>query len=387
MLTMLLRLVLFSAMDLFTNDAVSLSPSTRVAFVGRTSPQQSSGGSLVSAPSHSAGCTCGSCRGATALFADVAPEEGAEEAEAALADAPAEVVAMDGVESPDEAHNVERPARQQLKKKKANPGKELSEFEEGSTVTGTVKSIASYGAFVDIGATTDGLLHISQLATGFVSDVGAVVKEGQEVQVRIVKIDTNKGQVALSLITAEEEASSAEAARQDRPRRQNAGGGGGGGNRRDDSAVLSSLQEKGWDTSLMVEGTVISTVDFGCFVRLDASALNSECQGSFDGLVHISAMRSGRVTSVSDIVKVDEKVQVRMKGIDGTKVALTMLSTEDEESKREERSNKGGDDGNYSNDGIKDIGMGAKDWKESVVKMDDEMPVFKNLAVVQDRRR
>jgi elongation factor Ts len=294
---------------------------------------------------------------------------------------------MDGVESEDEAHNVDRPARQQLRKKKGNQGKALSEFEEGSTVTGTIKSITTYGAFVDIGATTDGLLHISQLATGFVSEVGDVVKDGQEVQVRIVKIDTKKGQVALSLITAEEEASSAEAAqqaRQQRPRRQNNSN----SNRRDDSAVLISLQEKGWDSSQMVEGTVVSTLDFGCFVRIDASTLNSEVEGTFDGLVHISALQSGRVSSVTDVVKAEDKVQVRVKSIDGTKVSLTMLSTEDEVSKREERSSGGGDnDNSFSGDYNDGLGEGAKDWKEILVKMDDDMPVFKNFAVVEDRRR
>jgi small subunit ribosomal protein S1 len=95
---------------------------------------------------------------------------------------------MEGVESDDEAHNLERPARAALKKKKP-AGKDLSEFSEGSTVKGTIKSIASYGAFVDIGASTDGLLHVSQLSAGFVSDVSEVVKEGQEVEVRIVKIE------------------------------------------------------------------------------------------------------------------------------------------------------------------------------------------------------
>ena len=119
---------------------------------------------------------------------------------------------MDGIESADEAHNVDRPARQQLKKKRAPKGKELSEYEVGSMVSGSVKSITNYGAFVDIGAQTDGLLHISQLSTGYVASVGDILKEGQDVEVRIVSIDAEKKQVALSLMTEEEATASAEAA-------------------------------------------------------------------------------------------------------------------------------------------------------------------------------
>jgi len=293
-----------------------------------------------------------------ALFADVAEET----------EVPAEVEAMDGVESTDEAHNVDRPARSSIKKKKP-AGKDLSEFSEGSMVKGTVKSIASYGAFVDIGASTDGLLHVSQLSAEFVSDVSDVVKEGQEVEVRIVKIDAGKGQVGLSLMTEEEAAAS----KPSRPAKR------GGGGRRDDTAVLSALTEKGWDQTVMVEGTVVSTVDFGAFVKVDASTLNGECEGSFDGLVHISSLKIGRVASVSDVVKPDDKVQVRCKSIDGRKVSLTMLSVEDEEAKAAEGGGRGG--GGGFSDGL-DPGDGAKDWKESVAKIEEDMPSFKNTPLI-----
>lgn len=291
------------------------------------------------------------------MFADVAEEVSAE-------DVPAEVEALDGVESSEEAHNVDRPARKELKKKRGPKGKDLSEFAAGSTVSGTVKSITTYGAFIDIGASTDGLLHISQLASGYVASVGDVVNEGQEIEVRIVSIDAAKGQVALSLITEEEAASGGDARSQNRKPRQQ---------RRDDSAVLSSLAEKGWEPATFVEGTVVSTVAFGCFVHVDASTLNAECEGEFDGLVHISALAPRRVSSVTDVVNVDQKVQVRVKSIDGSKVSLTMLSVEDEEAKAEASGPP--------------VPQGAKDWKESVAKMEDTMPVFKNGPVVEDRRK
>eukprot|EP00980_Cylindrotheca_fusiformis_P015216 scaffold4222_cov115-Cylindrotheca_fusiformis.AAC.12 len=330
---------------------------TSVAFFGRT------GATFVGNThnfGHPAACACGPCRQGSALFADVT-EDVTEDVTAE--DVPSEVEALDGVESSEEAHNVERPARKELKKKRASKGKDISEFEVGSTVSGSVKSIQSYGAFIDIGASTDGLLHISQLASGYVANVGDILSEGQEVEVRIVNIDAAKGQVGLSLMTEEEAASSNEPRSRSKPRQQ----------RRDDSAVLSSLSEKGWEPSTFVEGTVVSTVDFGCFVRVDASALNSECEGEFDGLVHISALAPRRVSSVTDVVSVDQKVQVRVKSIAGSKVSLTMLSVEDEENKAEASGPP--------------APQGAKDWKESLAKLEDTMPTFKNGPVVEDKRK
>ena len=350
--------------------------STNVAFVSKVS-------SVANSRVHSAGCACPSCvtfhtsgcscagcastHRTTALFADVADDVEVPAHVADDVDVPAEVEAMDGVESADEAHNVERPARANLKKKKKE-GKEITELEVGSMVTGSVKSITTYGAFIDIGAQTDGLLHISQLASGFVANVGDILKEGQEVEVRIVSVDTGKGQVALSLLT-EEEAAAGHQPRRERPKRQS--------NRRDDSAALSALAEKGFDPETFVEGKVVSTVDFGCFVRVDVSKLNGECEGEIDGLVHISALGSGRVNSVTDVVNVDDSVQVRLKSINGNKVSLTMLSLEDEAKKMEAQNERRGG-GEIE---------GAKDWKEQLEKLEDTMPTFKNPPLVEDRRK
>jgi len=301
--------------------------------------------------SHSAGCSCPGClikRRRTMLFAEAAGD-----------DVTTEVVDVDGVESSEETPNVEPAAREPMKKKS------LSEFEEGSTVTGTVKSLASYGAFVDIGAATDGLLHVSQLSIEFVSDVSDVIKAGQKVEVRIVKIDSEKGQIGLSLITAEEAAAANEAAKKSR-----GGGGRRQGGRRDDSAVLGALIEKKWDTAVMVEGIVVSTTDFGAFVKVDASKLNAECEGEFDGLVHISALKADRVNSVSDVVSPNDKVQVRCKSIENNKVSLTMLTVVEDEAKGS--GGRGGGGGGYEFD---EGDMGAKDWKDSVVTIDDEEKV------------
>jgi predicted RNA-binding protein with RPS1 domain len=284
-----------------------------------------------------------------------------------VAEVPGEVAAMDGIESEDEAHNAERPARKSLKKK-GPQGKPLSEYKVGDTVKGRVKTIASYGAFIDIGAQTDGLLHISQLSVGFVKDVKEILELNSEIDVRITNIDEKKNQVALSLLSAEqaEEAKAqAPAPRQQKERQQRQ-------QRSDDSAVVNGLKEKGWDQNKFVEGTVISTVDFGAFVRINAADLNPEVEGELDGLVHISALSVGRVSSVDSAVKVNEKVQVRVKEIANRKVSLTMVSVEDEETISEAKA-------------VKDVGPGNANWKEDSAKI--QMPAFKNGPVVVDLRK
>lgn len=310
---------------------------------------------------HSAFCNCGACR-RTVLFADAAAEA---EPEAV----PEEVEALDGVESTEEAHNVERPARKALKKKGPR-GKPLSDFKAGDTVQAKVKTITNYGAFMDIGATTDGLLHISQLSVEFVSDVNEILEPGQEVEVRITAIDEAKNQVALSLLSAEQEQNAKEAAqasrsKRERPQRQE---------RRDDSAAIQALKEKGWSTEQFIEGTAVSTVDFGAFVRIDVSQLNSEVEGEIDGLVHISALTAGRADSVTNYVNVDDKVQVRLKAIgDRNKISLTMVSVEDEKAKMEAT-------------GSAPVPMGNPEWREAVSKLQVQMPEFKNGPVVVDTR-
>lgn len=308
---------------------------------------------------HPAVCGCVACRGATRLFMSDADAE-----------VPPEVESMDGIESEEEAHNADRPARSSLKKKRAPKGKALSEFEVGSTVSAKVKTITAYGAFLDIGATTDGLLHISNLSQGFVSDVKEFLSEGQEVEVRITNIDEGKNQIGLTMLTEEEEEASKQPRRQQQQQR--------GGGRSDDSAVVAALAEKGFDPAQFVEGTVASTVAFGAFVRFDASQLNTEVEGEMDGLVHISALSTGRADSVTSYVNTGDKVQVRVKSIEGKKVSLSMISVEDEEAEAARRQSFGADE---------PVQVGAKDWKESLDKIAEGQKDFFNGPLVVDLRK
>lgn len=289
---------------------------------------------------------------------------------------PANVEALDGVLTETEQHNTERPARRAIKKKDRQ-GKLLSEFQVGQTVKGRVKSLASYGAFIDIGAETDGLLHISQLSVDYVADVKSILEMGKEYDVRITKIDATKKQVGLSLLTEQEEVNAASNAAASRaPRQQSSNSN--QSQRRDDSPVLNALQAKGWDPSQFVEGTVVSLVDFGAFVNVDCSQLNSEVEGVLDGLVHISAMGTNRVKSVSDVVKVNDKVKIRVKSIEKGKVSLSMVSVEDEQTKNEARGSGSESSGQ---------GMGAADWKESLEKIQAGFPTFTNKPEVLDLRK
>ncbi len=69
---------------------------------------------------------------------------------------------------------------------------------EGAEVVGTVKNLADYGVFVDLGG-IDGLLHITDLAWGRVANAADVVHVGQEIRVKVLKHDVEKGRVSLGL--------------------------------------------------------------------------------------------------------------------------------------------------------------------------------------------
>lgn len=72
-------------------------------------------------------------------------------------------------------------------------------FEVGKIVTGKVTAIKPFGAFVALDENTQGLVHISQVAHGFVKDINECLSVGGEVQVKILSIDENSGKISLSI--------------------------------------------------------------------------------------------------------------------------------------------------------------------------------------------
>lgn len=69
----------------------------------------------------------------------------------------------------------------------------------GDEVQGRVSRLVHYGAFVDLGSQGSGLIHISEVSDSFVSDVSTHLKEGDNVRVRVLSVDTENGRIALSL--------------------------------------------------------------------------------------------------------------------------------------------------------------------------------------------
>jgi uncharacterized protein len=78
--------------------------------------------------------------------------------------------------------------------------KSIGHLREGMILPGIVNNITAFGCFVDIGIKESGLVHISQLKEGFVSDVNEVVKMHQHVQVKVVEVDEARKRIQLTMI-------------------------------------------------------------------------------------------------------------------------------------------------------------------------------------------
>ncbi len=147
--------------------------------------------------------------------------------------------------------------------------RKYAELKEGDVVSGTIRTLADYGAFVEIGG-VDGLLHVSDISWGRVNKPSDVLSVGQEIEVKVLKIDAEKQRISLG---------------------------------------MKQLQPHPWDsvaekyrTGERVRGTVTRTTDFGAFVELEPG---------IEGLVHVSEMSwVKKVRKPSDLVKPGDTVEV-----------------------------------------------------------------------------
>src|SRR6266853_2028600 len=158
----------------------------------------------------------------------------------------------------------------------------FSRLQTGGTVKGTVSGITSYGAFVDIGG-ADGLIHISELSWDRVSKVTDVLQLGEEVTVKVIKLDPEQTRISLS---------------------------------------LRQLQQDPWERLVqsmpigsIVEGQVTKTKKYGAFLQIMAG---------IEGLLHISELSWDHVERTEDVLKVGETLQVKVIGIDTARRRISL---------------------------------------------------------------
>ena len=157
-----------------------------------------------------------------------------------------------------------------------------ADVEVGKTYTGVVKSLTSYGAFVDVGG-VDGLCHISELSWNRIKHPSEVVSVGDTIEVYVKALDPENHKVSLGYKKAE-----------DNPWEQ----------LRNDYPVGSEFN-----------APVVSITKFGAFVRILPGV---------DGLVHISEISNDRVEKVGDVLKVGDEVNVKLLDVDFDKKRISL---------------------------------------------------------------
>lgn len=146
--------------------------------------------------------------------------------------------------------------------------------QEGTVVTGTVRTLMDYGAFIDIGG-VDGMMHVADISRGRINKPADVLTVGQQVQVKILKVDAAKKRISLG---------------------------------------MKQLQADPWSTAgdkyhagERIKGTVSRLTDFGAFIELEPG---------LDGLIHLSEMSwSKKVKKPADVLKAGETVEVVVLGV------------------------------------------------------------------------
>jgi predicted RNA-binding protein with RPS1 domain len=164
----------------------------------------------------------------------------------------------------------------------------LSSLKVGDVVDGVITGFAPFGAFADIGVGKDGLIHVSELAEGRVEKAEDAVKVGDRFQFKVLEVDPEGTRISLSLRRAQR---------------------------------TQKMQQL--ENGQVLDGTVSGIAPFGAFVDIGVGR---------DGLVHISALSTNRVNKVEDVVKVGDKVTVKVLEVDqqSKRISLTMRLEEPE---------------------------------------------------------
>ncbi|GAB4839057.1 hypothetical protein Ancab_028586 [Ancistrocladus abbreviatus] len=190
----------------------------------------------------------------------------------------------------------------------------------GAMFTGKVRSIQPFGAFVDFGAFTDGLVHVSRLSDSFVKDVSNVVSVGQEVKVKLVEVNTETGRISLSMRENDDKSKPQQrkeavaSSEKGRPPRRNPSR----ANQKKDEAKKSSKFVKGQD----LMGTVKNLNRSGAFISLP------EGEEGFLPSSEEADEGMGNIMGGSSL-EVGQEVNVRVLRITRGQVTLTMKKEED----------------------------------------------------------
>jgi len=180
-------------------------------------------------------------------------------------------------------HNLVVSRRNVLEKEKeVNRKKLLEEIQEGDSRRGTVRSVTDFGAFVDLGG-ADGLVHVSEMSYSRVRHPSDIVKVGDEVDVKILKVDKATGKMSLSI-------------RQGMP---------------DPWAEVETKYAVG----NQVTGRVMRVENFGAFVELEPGV---------EGLLPVSELSWQRVRSPKEVVNVDDMAKLVVIALDPAQRKLTL---------------------------------------------------------------
>ncbi len=159
----------------------------------------------------------------------------------------------------------------------ANPWDEIeARYPVGQRITGAVRNLTTYGAFVGLEEGIDGMIHVSDLSwTRKINHPSEILKKNDEVEAVVLSIDKENQRVSLGIKQAEND-------------------------------PWSDIDDK-FKVGDMVKGSVAKIASFGAFVNL---------QDDIDGLIHISQLSEEHVEKVKDVLKVGDEVEARVIKVD-----------------------------------------------------------------------
>ena len=176
----------------------------------------------------------------------------------------------------------------------------LNSIQPGQILEGTVQRMTDFGVFVDIGG-VDGLVHVSELAWNRVDKPSDVVKEGDKVQVKVLKVDRENERIGLSIKETQ-------------------------------AGPWANVAEE-FKPGAIVTGTVKRLVSFGAFV---------EVAPGIEGLVHISQIANRRVNTPGEVLKEGQEVQVKVLDVvpQEQRISLSIRAVEEDRQEQAERASK-----------------------------------------------